>query len=171
MADEIKGKGKKKRQGRYSSLKQLLEPRMLFDAALVSPPSDPTSTADASDQTQSGASGSRDGLVPPDRAQQPVATPSTQTDSSKATTDRDTGVIATDGQSSNPLTADKSVNLQEFTQFQPPEPKELVFIDSRIANPQLLLDGISANAEIHYVSADFDGIFAHRVYSHYFTWR
>src|SRR5436190_346431 len=46
---------KKKRNGKYSTLKQALEPRMLFDASLVPPPTDHavTGTNSANDGTSS----------------------------------------------------------------------------------------------------------------------
>ncbi|TAK76110.1 MAG: DUF4347 domain-containing protein, partial [Gammaproteobacteria bacterium] len=127
------------RKHRYTSLKQTLEGRMLYDASLVAAPHDvPQADLTAHDATQADHSTTAP-QAPPEanHVTQPLDTPETI----QPVTEKDT-----------------SSSVQEFTEFQKAQPKELVFIDSRLNDVSSLLEGISPNAEVHFINPDQNGI-------------
>jgi hypothetical protein len=123
------------RKHKYASIKQALEPRLLFDASLITP-DHPANPAD------------QDSLGPPQHAQ--AETPVTVTEAP-----------INDADAAKPLptiTDNSNANkLQEFTNFNAPA-KELVFIDSRLKDPDILIQGLSATTEVHFIDMEHDGI-------------
>ncbi|MDR3491415.1 MAG: DUF4347 domain-containing protein, partial [Gammaproteobacteria bacterium] len=159
---KIKGEPKKRKQ-KYSSLKQALEPRMVYDASVavdthaqdssVTDTATPASTTDtaiksvtATPQSEAAASS----ISTPADTSKVSAAVKASADASQSTSTVDTSVPANTDTSNTAVT-------QDFAQFTGPA-KELVFIDSRVQNPQALLQGISSNAEVHFIDPTQDGI-------------
>jgi len=192
MPGENNNKLKKRRHHKYITLRQSLEPRLLFDATLVGPPQDHAVSADvdasaaaaaAGHSNASPTAGGASSVTPQNQSvtaphadahaahnasehQTPVtanntsvssdeksATNNNGKDINKAITDPAAALQPTE-QSSHDMMKDA---LQDFSNFQV-QPKELVFIDSRIQNPESLLENISSTAEVHFINAGEDGI-------------
>ena len=123
MATHDKSK-KKRRRGKYSSLKQTLEPRMLFDASIAAAPTDPAILADNAPTATHTDVNHPD----PSTHEQP-SSPAMATSPDKSTTNEAGSVAAPhDPNADQSFGADHSLDLQEFNAFQPPDPVQVIFI-------------------------------------------
>jgi len=139
MKDKDNNNNKRRKQ-KYSALQQALEPRMVYDASVA---------ADAKDV---------DLTTPVDTARQtePTAVSTPQQEAAKTLDSSSRDISGKITQESSDAQSNTEM-LAEFSSFNTPS-KELVFIDSKVANPQLMLQGISSNAEIHIINADQNGM-------------
>lgn len=159
----IQKKGGKRKQ-KFTALRQALEPRILFDASLAAPPHDlgiPTEAvhhhhSHHGENTHTDASTAKQAPQTPQDAppaNAPANNPTQTATSSSTAPVQDVSKTASDTRSGN---TDNSVPLQPLAVSLPPV--ELVFIDSKVIDPQSLLQGVSSTAEIHFLDASQDGI-------------
>ena len=148
MKKDMKDRSKPRKR-KYHSLKQAVEPRYLYDASLVAPPHDPGITADA-------PSSEATNTAPPDAStiEQVTSAPAEKTPVAENETLKDPEI---ENQLPGDNNVDTTLEMQEFMSFIP-EGKELVFIDARLNDPQIFLNGLPANAEIHFIDGEADTI-------------
>ena len=156
MASNEKGK---KRKQKYTALRQALEPRILFDASLAAPPHDLGIPADVSAHDPSQVDTHSDTSKTPQAPQDAPQTNAPTDNAAQAPANpaavqvQDVSKTASDTRSGN---TDNSVPAQPLAITLPPV--ELVFIDSRVLDPESLLKDISPTAEVHFLDAGQNGI-------------
>ena len=134
-----KNDGSKRRRLKYSSLKQSVEPRMLFDASLLAPIQDAAAAASASPN----------GVDPGVQA---------SIDNTAQHSDTSASEHATPVTANNQSDSDQKTLIQDVTAAPPRTTKELVLIDARLKDVMGILDNISSDAEVHFIESDSDGI-------------
>ncbi|MEO8401515.1 MAG: DUF4347 domain-containing protein, partial [Gammaproteobacteria bacterium] len=155
MKTPNKSKGRKQK---YATLKQALEPRVLFDASLVpAPPHDAGVTTDSS-SPDSPQDIPKTAVAEPTDKSAPVAKSADgSTDKAASGPTVKTQEGSKDATNIRSGETDQFIDAQKLAVADVPA-KELVFIDSKVLNPETLLAGISANASVHFIDAGQDGI-------------